>query len=193
MQKVRGTGLGLPLSRNLAELPAAALSVTSELGLGSTFSFAHHLVVIDNQTGNGFAHVHSKSRSVCHRCGVWAGSLPLGLAPTLIRPRPTGLRSWPGLGHGIPALERHPERLVDFPPRERLRVQTGMTTALALFAVVLIVLANGFFVAAEYSASSPCAAHAHPGDARSGQQAVPAGCPICNRTLPGSSRPSSWA
>jgi CBS domain containing-hemolysin-like protein len=53
----------------------------------------------------------------------------------------------------IPALERHPERLVDFPSRERRASEyhPGMTTALALFAVVLIVLANGFFVAAEYA------------------------------------------
>ena len=37
-RRVRGTGLGLPLSRRLAELLGGTLSVQSELGIGSTFS-----------------------------------------------------------------------------------------------------------------------------------------------------------
>jgi putative hemolysin len=54
---------------------------------------------------------------------------------------------------GIPALKPHPEALVDFLARERRASEyhPGMTTALALLAVLLIVLANGFFVAAEYA------------------------------------------
>src|SRR3954454_11180472 len=53
----------------------------------------------------------------------------------------------------IPALKPHPGSLVDFLPRERRASEyhPGMTTALALLAVILIVLANGFFVAAEYA------------------------------------------
>ena len=43
--------------------------------------------------------------------------------------------------------------MVDCQPRERRasEYQPGMRTALALIAVLLIVLANGFFVAAEYA------------------------------------------
>jgi signal transduction histidine kinase/DNA-binding response OmpR family regulator len=39
-RRVRGTGLGLPLSRRLAELLGGSLTVESELGIGSTFSLA---------------------------------------------------------------------------------------------------------------------------------------------------------
>src|SRR4029453_9188051 len=37
-RRVKGTGLGLPLSKKLAELLGGKISVKSELGIGSTFS-----------------------------------------------------------------------------------------------------------------------------------------------------------
>jgi signal transduction histidine kinase/DNA-binding response OmpR family regulator len=43
-RRVRGTGLGLPLSKKLAELLGGAVSVESRLGLGSTFSACIPLV-----------------------------------------------------------------------------------------------------------------------------------------------------
>ncbi len=43
-RKVRGTGLGLPLSKKLAELLGGTVYVTSQLGVGSTFSAAIPIV-----------------------------------------------------------------------------------------------------------------------------------------------------
>jgi signal transduction histidine kinase/CheY-like chemotaxis protein len=43
-RRVKGTGLGLPLSKRLAELLGGAVHVTSELGIGSTFSVAIPLI-----------------------------------------------------------------------------------------------------------------------------------------------------
>ncbi len=47
-RKVRGTGLGLPLSRKLAELIGGTLTVTSALGAGSTFRLTMPLGVEDS-------------------------------------------------------------------------------------------------------------------------------------------------
>ena len=48
-RKVRGTGLGLPLSKKLAELLGGSVSVASQPGLGSTFSAAIPLVYAGSQ------------------------------------------------------------------------------------------------------------------------------------------------
>jgi len=47
-RKVRGTGLGLPLSRKLAELIGGTLTVTSDVGAGSTFRLAMPFAVGDS-------------------------------------------------------------------------------------------------------------------------------------------------
>jgi signal transduction histidine kinase/CheY-like chemotaxis protein len=49
--QVKGTGLGLPLSRRLAELLGGSLTVESELGLGSTFTFTTPVTFGKNETG----------------------------------------------------------------------------------------------------------------------------------------------
>lgn len=49
-RKVRGTGLGLPLSKKLAELLGGSISVTSEPGIGSTFSAEIPLVYANDRS-----------------------------------------------------------------------------------------------------------------------------------------------
>lgn len=49
-RKVRGTGLGLPLCRKLAQLLGGDVSVRSQMGEGSTFAFAIPLVYTPAQT-----------------------------------------------------------------------------------------------------------------------------------------------
>ena len=47
-RKYGGSGLGLTISRNLAELMEGSLEVSSELGAGSTFSFAIPLEIVED-------------------------------------------------------------------------------------------------------------------------------------------------
>jgi CheY-like chemotaxis protein len=54
-RKVRGTGLGLPLSRKLAELIGGTLTVTSALGAGSTFRLTMPLAATDSIAPAGHA------------------------------------------------------------------------------------------------------------------------------------------
>jgi signal transduction histidine kinase len=49
-RRVKGTGLGLPLSKRLAELLGGSISVESTLGLGSTFRLALPLMPADFET-----------------------------------------------------------------------------------------------------------------------------------------------
>jgi len=50
-RKFKGTGLGLPLSRKLAELLKGKLEVESEVGKGSTFTLILPLAYVDDETG----------------------------------------------------------------------------------------------------------------------------------------------
>lgn len=50
-RKFKGTGLGLPLSRKLAELLKGKLEVESEVGKGSTFTLILPLAYVDEETG----------------------------------------------------------------------------------------------------------------------------------------------
>jgi signal transduction histidine kinase/ActR/RegA family two-component response regulator len=52
-QKVRGTGLGLPLSRKLSELLGGTLSVTSATDIGSTFSLRLPLSAVESANDPG--------------------------------------------------------------------------------------------------------------------------------------------
>jgi CheY-like chemotaxis protein len=70
-RKVRGTGLGLPLSRKLAELIGGTLTVTSDVGAGSTFRLAMPFAVGDSALPAG--HVQSID-------GHFAGLAPLHAA-----------------------------------------------------------------------------------------------------------------
>jgi signal transduction histidine kinase len=70
-RKVRGTGLGLPLSRKLAELIGGTLTVTSDVGAGSTFRLTMPLAVGDLVLPAG----HARSIE-----GHFAGLAPLHAA-----------------------------------------------------------------------------------------------------------------
>jgi len=50
---VVGTGLGLPLSRQLAQLMKGSISVTSEVGIGSTFTLTLPLAIAGNDIDEG--------------------------------------------------------------------------------------------------------------------------------------------
>lgn len=50
-RKFKGTGLGLPLSKKLAELLKGKLEVESEVGKGSTFTLILPLAYVDEETG----------------------------------------------------------------------------------------------------------------------------------------------
>ncbi len=60
-EKIAGTGLGLPLSKRLAELLGGSLSVESELGKGSTFTLC--LSRIYSSEGNASASPHQIQNS----------------------------------------------------------------------------------------------------------------------------------
>lgn len=49
-RRIKGTGLGLPLSRQLAQLLGGSISVISELGVGSTFSVTLPFIYPDGRT-----------------------------------------------------------------------------------------------------------------------------------------------
>jgi CheY-like chemotaxis protein/nitrogen-specific signal transduction histidine kinase len=51
-RRVKGTGLGLPLSKRLAELLGGRVSVVSTLGLGSTFTATIPLIYSDSAVGS---------------------------------------------------------------------------------------------------------------------------------------------